>query len=93
MRRSLVAFALTASFFTSFPNSPSLFDPLWAWLSSFWGHSAEAKEGFGLDPNGVNKAGIGLDPNGANSPTPPSPVEIGCGLDPNGVNTCEPPKN
>ncbi len=80
MRRSLVAFALAATFFTSIPNPTGMLDPLWTWLSSFWGDSAEAKEGFGLDPNGVN------------NPTPPPYVEIGCGLDPNGTNSCEPPQ-
>ena len=80
MRRSLVAFALAASFSTSFPNPTTLFDPLCAWFSSFWGDSAAAKEGIGLDPNGVT------------SPIQPPYVEEGCGWDPNGANSCEPPK-
>jgi len=91
MRRSLVAFVLAASFFTS-PNPTSLFDPLWAWLSSFWGDSADAKIGCGLDPNGVNKAGCGLDPWGFNDPTLPPHDESGCGWDPWGQNTCTPPE-
>jgi len=80
MRRSLAAFALAASFFTWFPNPTDLFDPLSAWLSSFWGDPAEAKEGCGWDPNGASNC------------EPPPSVEAGCGWDPNGANSCEPPK-
>lgn len=80
MRRSLAAFALAASLFTSFPNPAGLFDPLWTFLASYWGDSAEAK------------GGIGLDPNGENSPAQPPNVEIGCGWDPWGQNTCTPPE-
>lgn len=85
MRRSFVVLVLAASLV----NAPSsLFDPLWAYLSSLGGGSASTKAGCGMDPNGqcliAPKAGCGMDPSGQCQPAPQPTLEIGCEWDPNG---------
>jgi hypothetical protein len=70
MRRTLVALAIAASSWNA--TQPGLFEPLLRFLSSLW-EEPYAKEGCGLDPNGLCK------------PKAPQPqTDSGCGLDPNG---------
>jgi len=98
--RTLLAFALTAVLFGSGASAAGhrtarvalrtpqdVLAPLWSFLGRLW-----AKEGCGLDPNGVcttspvtTDVGCGLDPSGACNPASPlENVDAGCGLDPNG---------
>jgi len=72
MRRTLIAFSLTASLATA---PPGLFGRLWPLLSALWealpAQQPQTKEGCGFDPSGQCKtsapqtdAGCGFDPNG-----------------------------
>ncbi len=86
MRRTAIALALAASTLTATPSG--LFHPLWSFLSSIWGQSAEA--GPGADPNGRHLAapqptpdeGPGMDPWGRSLTTTPSTTDAGPGVDP-----------
>src|SRR5436305_11798728 len=91
MRRTLVAFAVTASLLS--PSSSSLFDNVWALLSRMWGMAPATKEGCGMDPDGhcrpaltpQRKEGCGMDLSGRCLPASSQPQpDAGCGMDPNG---------
>jgi hypothetical protein len=69
MRRSVLALAL-ASTLTATPAA-SLFQPLWSFLSFFWGDSSA-------------KAGAGWDPWGQSLTLPQPTTDEGAGWDPSG---------
>jgi hypothetical protein len=97
MRRTLAAAVLSAAVVTLPTSGPH--GGLWAFLSALFGGPAApsaaawpAKEGCGMDPNGLCKGaapsrteeGCGADPNGHCPATAPR-TGAGCGADPSGL--------